>query len=70
MGHDFSVGFFVDDGAMTFIGEELMQGAATNGSLGLFIDIQGKDQLTGISRGQAYVEERNSMGIKIGKGQR
>ncbi len=69
MGHDFGVGFFVDDGGDDFYwGGTLVQGAATNGSLGLFIDMQGKDQLMSISKGQAYAEEKNSMGIKIGKG--
>jgi hypothetical protein len=69
MGHDFGVGFVADDGGDDlYWGGTLVQGAATSGSLGLFTDIQGKDQLISISKGQAYAEEKNSMGIKIGKG--
>jgi hypothetical protein len=69
MGHDFSVGFFEDDGGDDrFWGGTLVQGAATNGSLGIFIDLQGNDQHTYISRGQAYAEDENSMGIMICKG--
>jgi len=66
MGHDFGVGFFEDDGGDDrYCGGTLVQGAATNGSLGIFIGLQGNDQHTYISRGQAYAEEENSMGIMI-----
>jgi hypothetical protein len=68
MGHDFGVGFFEDDGGDDhYWGGSLVQGAATNGSLGIFMGLQRNDQHTYISRGQAYAQEENSMGIRIVK---
>jgi hypothetical protein len=69
MGHDFGVGFFEDDGGNDqYWGGTLVQGAATNGSLGIFMGLLGKDQHTYVSKGQAYAEEENSMGIMITRG--
>jgi len=68
MGHDFGVGFFEDDGGHDhYSGGTLVQGAATNGSLGIFIGQQESDQHTYISKGQGYAQDENSMGIMIVK---
>ncbi len=68
MGHDFGVGFFQDAGGNDrFWGGTLVQGAATNGSLGIFINLKVNDRHTYSSKGQAYAEDENGMGIMIGK---
>jgi hypothetical protein len=68
MGHDFGVGFFEDDGGHDhYLGGTLVQGAATNGSLGIFIGQQESDKHTYISKGQGYASDENSMGIMIVK---
>lgn len=68
LGHDFGVGFLEDDaGDDNYRGGTLVQGSATNGSLGIFIDLQGNDRITYLNKGQAYAEEANSMGIMIEK---
>ena len=65
MGHDFGVGFLEDDaGDNLFYGSSLVQGAATNGSLGILINTKRK----GDSKDEApFNVEVNSMGIRIGK---
>jgi hypothetical protein len=69
MGHDFGVGVLEDiEGDDLYRGGTLVQGAATNGSLGIFIDLTGNDKRTYLSKGLAYAEEKSSMGIMIGKG--
>ncbi len=68
MGHDFGIGFFQDAGGNDrFWGGTLVQGAATDGSLGIFINLKDNDRLTYSSKGQAYAEDENGMGIMIGK---
>jgi hypothetical protein len=67
MGHDYGIGFLEDDGGRDrFQGGSLVQGAATDGSLGILIDVQGADQYSYISKGQAYAEGETGMGIVIG----
>ena len=69
MGHDFGVGFLGDEGGDNwYYGGTLVQGAATNGSIGILIDLKGTEQFTSLSQGQAYALEENSMGILINKG--
>ena len=69
MGHDFGVGFLYDEeGDNRYYGGTLVQGAATNGSIGILIDLKGTGQFTSLSQGQAYALEENSMGILINKG--
>ncbi|HET7318013.1 MAG TPA: PDZ domain-containing protein, partial [Nitrospirota bacterium] len=64
MGHDYGVGFFEDDGGENrYQAGTLVQGAATNGSIGILIDPNGPDKLSYQSSGQAYAESENSMGI-------
>jgi hypothetical protein len=66
MGHDFGVGYFEDDeGKDHYWGGTLVQGAATNGSVGIFIDLEGNDQRAYTERGQGYSEGENSLGIMI-----
>jgi hypothetical protein len=69
-GHDFGVGFFEDDeGENRYQGGTLVQGAATNGSIGILIDPNGPGKRSYQSDGQAFAETENSMGIMIQKGQ-
>jgi hypothetical protein len=65
MGHDFGVGFLEDDaGDNYFYGGSLVQGASTNGSLGILINTKRK----GDNKVEALFDvEVNSMGIRIGK---
>jgi len=66
MGHDFGVGYFEDDeGRDQYWGGTLVQGAATNGSMGIFIDLEEDDQNAFLSNGQGYSEGENSLGIMI-----
>ncbi|HTR44914.1 MAG TPA: hypothetical protein VMH06_04310, partial [Thermodesulfovibrionales bacterium] len=68
-GHDFGVGFFEDsDGDDRYQGGTLVQGAATNGSLGIFIASDEKDRRVCAGKGQAYAEDETGMGIMIGRG--
>ena len=69
LGHDYGVGFLEDDqGDDVYWGGSLVQGAATNGSLGIFIDLQGHDRLEFVADGQAFAVEADSMGIMIKRG--
>ncbi|HUI44644.1 MAG TPA: PDZ domain-containing protein [Nitrospirota bacterium] len=69
MGHDYGVGFFEDDGGEDhYQGGSLVQGAATNGGLGIFIDLTGKREHSFVSEGQAYVEGDKGIGISITRG--
>jgi hypothetical protein len=65
MGHDYGVGFLEDDaGENRFRGGSLVQGASTNGGLGIFLNTK----RTGDIRDTAPFDvEVNSMGIRIGK---
>jgi hypothetical protein len=65
MGHDFGVGFLEDDaGDNYFYGGSLVQGASTNGSLGILINAKRKgDNKDAV----LFNVEVNSMGIRIGK---
>ncbi len=65
MGHDFGVGFLEDDaGDNYFYGGSLVQGASTNGSLGILINTKRK----GDNKDEALFNvEVNSMGIRISK---
>lgn len=66
MGHDYGVGFLEDDeGDDNYFGGILVQGAVTNGSLGIFMDLQGNNQYSCTNKGQAYADETKSMGIMI-----
>lgn len=66
VGHDFSIGFLEDDqGNDSYGGGTLVQGAATNGSLGILIDLQGIDQYTCVDQGQAFAQEEDSLGLMI-----
>jgi len=68
MGHDFGVGYFEDDeGKDQYWGGILVQGAATNGSMGIFIDLEGNDQRACLTNGQGYSEGGNSLGIMMTK---
>jgi hypothetical protein len=68
MGHDFGVGYFEDDeGKDQYWGGMLVQGAATNGSMGIFIDLEGNDQRACLSNGQGYSEGEGSLGIMMNK---
>lgn len=68
MGHDFGVGYFEDDeGRDQYWGGTLVQGAATNGSMGVFIDLEEDDQNAFLTNGQGYSEGKNSLGIMIKK---
>src|SRR5208283_1540576 len=68
MGHDFGVGFFQDTGGNnSYWGGTLVQGAATNGSLGIFINQNVNDRDTYGSKGQAFSKDEDGMGIWIGK---
>lgn len=67
MGHDYGIGLLEDiSGENFFWGGTLVQGAATNGSIGILIDLPGiGGQKISMSRGQAYAEEKNSIGLMI-----
>jgi hypothetical protein len=68
-GHDFGIGFFEDSqGDDRYWGGTLVQGAATNGSLGIFIGSDEKDRRVCAGRGQAYAEDETGIGIMIGRG--
>jgi hypothetical protein len=65
MGYDFSVGYFEDErGDDRYKGGTLVQGAATNGGIGIFIG-NGERSNSG---GGGYTGEENTMGILIQKG--
>jgi len=69
MGHDYGVGYLEDDrGDDRYQGGVLVQGAATNGGLGILIDPRGTDLRTSTANGQAYAEGETGMGIMIKKG--
>jgi len=69
MGHDYGVGFFEDDGGDDhYQGGSLVQGAATNGGFGIFIDLSGARGHSFVSQGQAYVEGEKGIGISISGG--
>jgi hypothetical protein len=66
-GHDFGAGFFEDDqGDDQYWGGTLVQGSATNGSIGVFKDLLGSDRYTCKDKGQAFAQERDGIGIMIG----
>lgn len=66
LGHDFGIGFLEDSsGENRYWGGTLVQGAATNGSIGILIDLPGSGQRISVSKGQAYAEEKNSIGLMI-----
>lgn len=68
MGHDFGVGYLEDDeGSDQYWGGTLVQGAATNGSIGFFVELGGNDQRVYNDRGQGYSEGENSLGVMIRK---
>jgi hypothetical protein len=68
MGHDFGVGYLEDERGMDqYWGGMLVQGAATNGSLGIFIDLEGNDQRAYLTNGQGYSEGASSLGIMMTK---
>ncbi len=69
LGHDYGVGFLEDrQGDDVYWGGNLVQGAATNGSLGIFMDLHGNNKLEFAAEGQAFAVAADSMGIMIGEG--
>lgn len=68
-GHDMGIGFFEDrQGDDICWGGTLVQGASTNGSLGIFIDPSGDNRKMHVGQGQGYAEDDTGMGIVIGSG--
>lgn len=66
MGHDYGVGFFEDgQGDDYYWGGTLVQGAATRGSMGTFIDREGKNRQLCEKNGQGFTETAESMAIMI-----
>ena len=66
-GHDFGAGFFEDNrGDDEYWGGTLVQGSATNGSIGIFKDMQGSDHYICKDKGQAFSQESDGIGIMIG----
>jgi len=66
LGHDYGIGFLEDSGGDNrFWGGSLVQGATTNASLGIFINLPGTGQRIFRSKGQAYANEKNSIGLMI-----
>lgn len=66
MGHDYGVGLFEDNrGDDSYRGGQLVQGAATNGGLGIFLGRAGKERYLCNEKGGGYAEERDAMGILI-----
>jgi len=69
MGHDYGVGFFEDDqGDDYYRGGTLVQGSSTVGSMGMFIDKEGKDRYMCEDKGQGYAEEADSMAVMMTTG--
>jgi hypothetical protein len=69
MGHDFGVGVLEDHGGDNqYQGGTLVQGAATNGGLGIFLDPSGADRLSHTGIGQGQASDETGMGIMISKG--
>ena len=66
LGHDFGAGILEDEeGKDFFQGGTLVQGAATNGSFGLLMDLSGRSRFSFSDKGQAYAEDDTGMGIVI-----
>lgn len=66
MGHDYGVGYFEDShGNDRYFGGTLIQGAATHGGIGILIDLNGKDNYICGNNGQAFAQDRDSIGIMI-----
>lgn len=66
MGHDYGIGLLEDiRGDDSCRGGQLVQGAATNGGLGLFLGRAGKERYFYGERGGGYAEEPDAMGIMI-----
>lgn len=66
LGHDFGVGYFEDDkGNDLYWGGTLVQGAATDGSLGIFIDLEGDNSNTCVKEGQGFAEGETGVGIMM-----
>lgn len=64
LGHDYGIGFLEDSsGDNRFWGGSLVQGAATNGSIGILINPQKNSRQISVSKGQAYAEGKNSLGL-------
>lgn len=67
MGHDFGVGYFEDSkGNDRYWGGTLVQGAATRGGIGIFVDAYGRDSFSSSGKGRGYAEDEECMGIFIG----
>ncbi|MGA3206257.1 MAG: PDZ domain-containing protein [Syntrophales bacterium] len=66
MGHDYGVGFLQDDkGESEFKGGVLVQGAATQGGLGILADLGKKSRFVSDSSGQGFAKEEDCLGILI-----
>jgi len=66
MGHDYGVGFLQDDkGESEFQGGVLVQGAATQGGLGIVADLGGGSRFVSDSSGQGFAKEEDCLGIMI-----
>jgi hypothetical protein len=69
MGHDFGVGVLEDAGGDDqYQGGTLVQGAATSGGLGIFLDPWGADLLSHTGSGQGQADDETGMGIMISPG--
>ena len=69
MGHDFGLGFMEDEGGDDlYQGGMLVQGAATNGSLGILIDTEGRDSHEFPEQGGGFALESDGLGILITRG--
>jgi hypothetical protein len=69
MGHDFGVGFLEDNrGDDRYEGGTLVRGAATNGSLGVFLGPAGDDLHARMGTDQGHADDEPGMGIVIRRG--
>ena len=66
MGHDYGVGFLQDDkGESEYRGGVLVQGAATQGGLGILADFGEKSRFVSDAYGQGFAKEEDCLGILI-----
>ncbi len=69
LGHDYGIGFFEDgQGHDRYRGGSLVQGAATNNSLGILKATLHDGDFSYVAKGHAYAEESDGMGIVIDTG--
>jgi hypothetical protein len=69
VGHDYGVGFFEDDaGNDNYWGGTLVQAAATGGSIGVFLDGEGKDRYSYLGKGGGFAAGAGSMAVEFTSG--